>query len=39
VYFPTPPSLLPLRPPNLACTLFFSSVIPFGYVVIKKVIK
>jgi hypothetical protein len=24
VYFPTPPSLLPSRPPNLACTLYLS---------------
>jgi hypothetical protein len=36
VYFPTPPSVLPLRPLYLACTFFFSSVIPFGYVVITK---
>jgi hypothetical protein len=36
VSFPTPPSLLLSRPPNLACTLYLSSVIPLGYVVIKK---
>jgi stage V sporulation protein SpoVS len=31
VYFPTPPSLLPSRPPNLACTLYMKKVIPIAF--------
>jgi hypothetical protein len=35
--FPTPPSLLPSRPPNLACTLYMKNVMHCS--LIKKVKK